>query len=118
MTVQTLTPTQDVPDGLGLDITALLATPTQVTLQFANTGRERLYVLLASSTANVTVDFGAVLLGQTVTNFNSVALTATHLYQFGEFHSILDQPGGNLIQVTLSTVTNVTVALCQSVGVY
>jgi hypothetical protein len=118
VTVQTLTPTQDVPDGAGLDITALLATPSQTVLQFANSGRERLYVLLASSTATVTVDFGALVLGQTVANFNSVSLTATDLYQFGPFHSVLDQPGGNLIQVTLSTTSNVTIALLQGVGVY
>src|ERR1700677_1564927 len=45
MTTQVLTPTQDVPDGAGLNITALLATPTATTLLFSNTGRERLIVV-------------------------------------------------------------------------
>ena len=118
MSIQVLNPTQDVVDGAGLNITPLLTLPTGVTLQFTNTGRERLYVLLASAAATVTVDIGSLVLGQAVTNFSSVNLTATDLYQFGPFHSILDQPGGSLIQVTLSTVTNVTVALLQGVGVY
>jgi hypothetical protein len=118
VTIQTLSPTQDVPDGGGLNITALLATPTATTLQFANTGRERLYVVPGASAETVTVDIGTQVLGQSVTNFSSVTLTSSDVYQFGRFHSVLDQPGGNLIQITLSTITSIQVALVQDVGVY
>lgn len=118
MANQVLTPTQDVADGAGLNLTSLLATPTATTLQFANTGRERLYVVPAASSETVTVDIGALVEGQSVTNFSTVSLTSTDVYQFGPFHSILDQPGGSLIQVTLSTITSISVALLQGVGVF
>lgn len=118
MTIQTLTPTQDVADGAGLNITALLATPTATTLQFANTGREKLFVSAGAGSETVTVDIGALVLGQTVTNFTTVNLTNGDLYQFGEFHSVLDQSGTNLIQVVLSTITSIMVALVQNIGVY
>ena len=118
MANQVLTPTQDVADGAGLNITAILATPTATTLQFANTGRERLIVLAGASSETVTVDVGALVEGQSVTNFSSVTMTSTDIYQFGPFHSILDQPGGNLIQVVLSTITSISVVLLQGVGVF
>ena len=118
MTVQILTPTPDVADGAGLNITALLATPTATTLQFANTGRERLIVVPGASSETVTVDVGTLVLGQAVANFASVTLTTTDYYQFGPYHSILDQPGGTLVQVTLSTITSIQVALLQGIGVY
>jgi hypothetical protein len=115
---QILIPVQDVADGAGLNITALLAAPTAVTLQFSNTGRERLIVVPGASAETVTVDIGTLIEGQSVTNFSSVTLTSSDVYQFGPFHSILDQPGGNLIQVTLSTITSITVALLQGIGVF
>jgi hypothetical protein len=118
MSYQLLTPTQDVPDGAGLNITALLATPTATTLLFANTGRERLYVAAGAGSETVTVDVGALVDGQTVSNFSAVTMTNGDMYQFGEFHSVLDQSGTNQIQVVLSTITSITVALLQSVGVY
>jgi hypothetical protein len=118
VTTQVLTPTQDVPDGAGLNITALLATPTQVTLQFANSGRERLYVAAGAASETVTVDIGTKVLGQSVANFSAAALTSTDIYQFGPFHSQLEQPGGDLIQVTLSTTTLIQVCLLQGVGVF
>lgn len=118
MTTQVLTPVQDVADGAGLNITALLATPTATTLQFANTGRERLIVVPGAGSETVTVDIGSLVLGQAVTNFASVTMTSTDIYQFGPFHSVLDQSGTNLIQVVLSTITSIQVALLQSVGVY
>ena len=118
MAYQLLTPTQDVPDGAGINITTLLATPTATTLLFANTGRERLYVSAGAVSETVTVDVGALVDGQTVTNFATVNLTNGDLYQFGEFHSVLDQAGTNQIQVVLSTITSITVALLQAVGVY
>lgn len=118
MTTQVLTPTQFVPDGPGLDITALLTTPTGTTLQFANTGREVLLVAAAAVSETVTVDIGSTVLGQAVTNFTTVNLTNAHTVAFGPFHSLLDQPGGTTVQVVLSTITSITVALVQMVGVY
>lgn len=118
MTTQVLSPTQDVPDGAGLNITALLATPTATTLLFSNTGRERLYVAAGAGSETVTVDVGALVDGQSVTNFSAVTMTSTDLYQFGPFHSVLDQNGTNQIQVVLSTITNITVVLLQGIGVF
>jgi hypothetical protein len=118
MPTQTLTPTQLVADGSGLDITALLAAPTQTTLLFANTGRELLVVAAATTALTVTVDIGALVLGQAVSNFSSVTLTNAHTSIFGPFHSVLDQSGTNQIQVVLSSTTSITVALLQMVGVY
>jgi len=113
---QTLTAVQDVPDGAGLNITALLAAPTGTTLLFTNTGKERL-IIVASAAEAVTVDVGALVDGQTVTNFAPVTLTSTNIYQFGPYHSVLDNTGTNLIQVTLSTLT-ATIVLLQGVGVF
>lgn len=118
MATQVLTPTQFVADGSGLDITANQATPTGTTLQFPNTGKEILFVTAAASSETVTVDIGTVVLGQSVSNFTSVSLTSAHTVAFGPFHSVLDQPGGNTVQVTLSTITSITVGLMQTVGVY
>jgi len=118
MSIQILTPTQQVADGGGLDLTALLATPTATTLQFTNTGRETLYVAAGASAETVTVDVGALVDGQAVANFSAVTLTSGHTVLFGELHSVLDQSGTSTVQVTLSTITSITVALVQSVGVY
>jgi hypothetical protein len=118
MTAQTLTPVPLVPDGVGLDLTASLATPTQVTLQFSNTGREVLAVAAGSTSETVTVDIGTTVLGQAVTNFTTVNLTNAHTVLFGPFHSVIDQPGGSTVQVVLSTTTAITVALLQFVGVF
>jgi hypothetical protein len=118
VTVQTLTPVPFVPDGPGLDITAQLAAPTQTTLQFANSGREVLLVAAGAVSETVTVDIGTKVLGQAVTNFSSVSLTNAHTVAFGPFHSAAEQPGGDMIQVTLSTVTAITIVLLQLPGVF
>ncbi len=118
MTTQVLTPVQFVPDGAGLDLTAQLAAPTATTLQFANTGREILLVAAAASAETVTVDIGALVLGQTVTNFSSVTLTSGHTVAFGPFHSVDDQTGTSTVQVVLSTTTSITVAVVQTPGVF
>jgi hypothetical protein len=115
---QLITPTQDVPDGAGLNITALLATPTATTLLFANTGRERLYIVAGAISETVTVDIGALVDGETVTNFPTVSLTNGSTYQFGPFHSVLDNTGTNQVQVTLSAITLISFALLQGVGVF
>ena len=115
---QLLTPTPQVPDGPGLNITALLAAPTATALQFNNTGRETLYVAAGASAETVTVDIGALVEGEPVNNFPSVTLTSGDVYAFGPYHSVDDISGSTLVQVTLSTITNITVALLQTVGVY
>lgn len=114
---QTLTPTQFVPDGAGLDVTALLAAPTQTTLQFSNSGREVLFVAAGASAETVTVNIGVTVLGQAVTNFSAVTLTNGHTVAFGPFHSQTDAPGTTNVTVTLSTTTAITVALLQYAGV-
>ena len=118
MSNQILTPTQFVADGLGLDLTAALATPTATTLQFTNTGREILFVAAGAGSETVTVDIAALVLGQSITNFSSVNLTSAHTVAFGPFHTIVDQSGTTTVQVVLSTITSITVALLQTVGVY
>lgn len=118
MTTQVLTPIPFVPDGPGLNVTTSLATPTGTTLQFTNTGREILFVAAGASSETVTVDIGTTVLGQSVSNFTTVTMTSSDTYAFGPFHSLVDQPGGSTVQVTLSTTTSITVALLQTVGVY
>lgn len=112
---QTLTPTPDVRDGAGLNLTALLATPTSTTLLFANTGKERLLVSAGAVSETVTVDIGVTILGQAVSNFPTVNLTNGDLYEFGPYDTEVDQPGGT-VEVTLSTITSIMVALLQGVG--
>lgn len=118
MATQTLLPVQLVADGGGLDVTAQLIAATGTTIQFANTGREILFLVVASGSPTVTVNVGALVDGQTVTSFPAVTPTATHLYSFGPFHSVIDISGTNLVQVTLSTITGITLALAQTVGVF
>ena len=115
---QTLTPVPFVADGPGLNLTTQLVAASGTTIQFNNSGREMLLVVLASASATVTVDFGTLVLGEAVANFTTVNLVATDYQVFGPFHTLLDQPGGSLINVTLSTVTNVSVALLQTAAVY
>ena len=117
MTTQILTPTQQVPDAAGLDLTALLATPTGTTLQFANTGREVLYVAAGATLETVQVNVGALVDGQTVTQFTATAITNAHTVMFGPFRGVLDAAGTSTMQVTLSTTTAITVALVQNTGV-
>lgn len=116
--MQTLIPTPDVPDGSGLDLTALLAAPTSTTLQFQNSLRERLFVIANTSGVTVQVDMGAKIQGQPVNNFPPVTLTSGHLYQFGRFHADIDTPGTGIVTITLSATGNVLVALVQDTGVY
>ena len=73
-------------------------------------------VTLASEA--VTVNIEALILGEAVTSFPAVTLTASDLYTFGPFHSVLDAPGGNTMQVTLSSISNVTLGLVTIPGVY
>jgi hypothetical protein len=118
MPFQTLTATALSADGAGTNITALLATPTATTLQFQNSLNTILYVVPGATSETVTVNIEALILGESVTAFPAVSLTSTDVYTFGPFHSVLDAPGGNLMQVTLSTITSIQVALVTIPGVY
>lgn len=115
---ETGTPANLIPvwaagDGTFLDITAMLAPPDGPVLVFGNTGIEHLLVTASGAGITVTVSIGAQVLGRPVAAFTPVTLTAGHLYVFGPFHTLLDQPGSTLIQVTLSDVTGVQAALAQ-----
>jgi hypothetical protein len=116
MSTETLTPAQFVKNGSGLNITPLLQAPTGVTLEFSNTGHEVLFVVTSASAVTVQLDIGATVLGQAVTNPAAVTLTESDMYAFGPYDSPADQPGTNTVEVTLSTITGVTVALLQMVG--
>jgi hypothetical protein len=87
-------------------------------LQFANTGREILLVAPSASGDTVTVDVGALVLGQPVNNFPAVTMTAGHLYAFGPFHRQADQDGTSTMQVTLSAISGIQAAVIQTAGVY
>jgi hypothetical protein len=115
VTAQTLTPTPLVPNG-GLDLTAQLATPTQTTLQFSNSGREFLAVAAGATSETAQVDIGVTILGQTVANFTAISLTNAHVELLGPFSAQVDTPGTTTATVTLSTTTAITVALVQFVG--
>jgi hypothetical protein len=73
-------------------------------------------VTLAAET--VTVNIEALIEGQAVSSFPAVTLTSSDLYTFGPFHSVLDAPGTNTMQVTLSTITGIEVGLITIPGVY
>jgi hypothetical protein len=73
-------------------------------------------VTLASETVTVNID--ALVEGQSVSSFPAVTLTSSDMYTFGPFHSVLDAPGGNIMQVTLSALTGIQVALVTIPGVY
>ena len=111
MTSQTLTPTLMVPNAAGIDLTAALAAPTNVNLQWANSGAEFLAVAPTAGAETVTLDIGVTILGQAVANFTAVTLTNAHTYLFGPFSAQVDTPGTNTAQITLSTTTAITVAL-------
>jgi hypothetical protein len=116
MTTQTLTPTAMVRNTAGLNVTPLLAAPTQTTLQFTNSGKEVLAVVPSTTGITVLVDIGQTVLGQPVTQPSPVTLTSTDVYLFGPFDRPVDQAGTTTVDVTLSTVTGVTVALLQYPG--
>jgi hypothetical protein len=114
---QMLTPAADMVNG-ALDLTSLLAAPSSTTLRFTNTCREHLLVQASAPGITVQVDVGSLVLGQPVANFTPVTLTSGHLYQFGEFRTVIDLNGTNLVSVTLSSTSNVLVALVQDTGDY
>jgi hypothetical protein len=115
---ETLTPTQLVPDGAGLNITPLLTLPTATTLSFQNTLNVFLAIVSATTATTVTVNISSLVDGESVSSFPAVTLTETDMYFFGPYHSVLDAPGSNLVSITLSATTSVTCALLQWPGTY
>jgi hypothetical protein len=106
--VDVLTPVQAVETGL--NITSLLAAPSQLTLAWGHTGREVLLARASTSGITVTVDVGTWILDQPVSNFPPVTLTSGSLYSFGPFHSLV-AGADTVMQATLSATTGITVAL-------
>lgn len=117
MPFQTLTSTVLATDGTGTNLTPLLATPTATVLQFQNTLNTLLLVAPTAAAETVTVDVECLVDGQSVTNFASVTLTTTDFYTFGPFHSVIDETATNIVQVTLSTITAIQVAVITVPGV-
>lgn len=97
----------------GLDITLWMSQALGATLQFLNTGTERLYVFPESAIVTAAVGIESLVLGESVTQFPAVTLTAGSLYVFGPFHTALQVPGTSTIQVTLSTTYGVQVLVVQ-----
>lgn len=120
MANQVLTPVVLTPDAVPTDLSASLATATQTTVQFANTGNVLLLVNPgAATTTTVTVNVGAQVLGQAVSSFTPYTMTvANHVYAFGPFHSALDAPGALTVTVTFSSISTTSVSLVQLPGVY
>jgi hypothetical protein len=106
--VQTLTPVQAVETGL--NITSLLAAPSQLTLTWGHTGREILLARASTSGITVTVDVGVWILRQPVSNFPPVTLVSGNLQAFGPFHTLV-AGADTIMQATLSATAGITVAL-------
>jgi hypothetical protein len=120
MASQTLTATALATDGTGTNLTALLAEPTANTLVFQNGLNTILLVQASASAQTVTVEISCLIEGQTVSSFPAVTLTSSDLYTFGPFHSVLDESGTNLVQVSLAsdTLADLLVAVITIPGVY
>lgn len=117
MPAQTLTPVQFVKNFDGLNITSLLAAPTETELQFSNSGREILFVSASASGVTVQVNVGTTVLGLAVTQPAAVTLTSGDLYAFGPYDREVDEPGTQDVQVTLTgTLSDISVALVQMVS--
>ena len=118
MTAQTLTPTAQGTDATAVNLTSAFTAATQTTIQFPNSGNEVLYVNNGDSGAHtVTVDIGATVDGQAVTNFDAVSVAAGDIAMFGPFRAVLNQPGGTTMQVVLDATTSVTLALIRNTPV-
>ena len=82
-------------------------------------GQILLFVNAAGATAlAATVLIGSTILGQAVTSFTIAAMGTTALSLIGPFHSVLQQPGSNLIFVDFSfSAGTVNVAALSIAGV-
>ena len=121
MATQTLTATQLAVDGAGTNLTALLTQPTSGTtvLQFQNTLNTILLVVPSASAQTITVTVSCLVDGEAVASFPAVTLTSTDVYTFGPYHSVIDQTGSNLVNVSLAAdiVTDLLVGVITIPGV-
>ncbi|WP_157536215.1 hypothetical protein [Kitasatospora mediocidica] len=120
MTLLTLNPTQQPRTGSAapVNLTSLMAAGvlgSNTGVSFANTGREVLFVNVASGGSTCSIAIGTTIEGQPVTALTPT-LTASAINVLGPFPSDENQPGGTM-QITFGTTANVTVALVQNVGV-
>jgi hypothetical protein len=116
----TLTPTQYPKTGASapLNLTTLMAAGVigaNTGVSFVNTGREVLYLNVASGGSTCSIAIGTTIEGQAVSPLTPI-LTASAIEVLGPFPADENQPGG-LINITLGTPANVTAALLQFIGV-
>jgi hypothetical protein len=120
MSLLTLTSSQFPKTGAAapLNLTSLMAAGTlgaNTGISFSNTGREVLFVNVATGGSTCSIAIGTTIEGQAVAPL-APTLSASAVEVLGPFPTDENQPGG-LINITFGTPANVTVALCQFVGV-
>jgi hypothetical protein len=109
--IQWLNPVRESVTGLNVNL--YLSTTLGATIQFANHGTERLYVLASAPGVTLTVGVSSLVLDEPAESFPSVTLTAGTLYAFGPFHTVLQVPGTSTMQVLLSTAYGVQAVVVQ-----
>ena len=122
-TYASLTPTVLQPDSVANDLSTLAAAGVAITagngVSFSNPLNVMLLVLntaAAANTASVQVGGSAVLGLPQQSWAVTLATSATDVQDLGLFHSIVDQPGSTLVQITFSAA--VKAALVQLGSVY
>ena len=87
--------------------------------QFSNTGQQIVAIINGATASNYTINIGSTVLGQAVTAFTGALPTSnTDPIFFGPFPAQFNQTDGlNSVYFDLSSVTTVTVAVFQMVGV-
>jgi hypothetical protein len=118
MALQTLT-VQPLPKESAL-LNPTYATLTGSTgISFPNTGREVLAVINGSTASTATVNFAGAPLGQAITPFSVAMPTSNTTPQFlGPFHPTQFNDVNGNVNINLSSVTGLTVAVLQIPGVY
>lgn len=118
MTRQALTP-QVLPKESAL-LNPTYATLTGATgISFPNTGHEVVAVINGSTASTATVNFAGAPLGQTITPFSVALPTSNTTPQFlGPFHPTQFNDANGNVNIDLSSVTGLTVAVLQIPGVY
>lgn len=93
------------------------AAATGTGVQWTNTGREVLEIINGATASNYTINIGTTILGQAVTPFGPTALPTNNTtpQRLGPFPVQYNQPDGTL-QIDLSSVATVTVALVRPLG--
>jgi hypothetical protein len=122
MALLSLTATQLPKTGASapLNLTSLLAAGVltgYTGVSFVNTGKEVLYANVTSGASTCSIAIGTTVEGEPVTSLTP-ALVSSAINVIGPFPGDEDVQPGNLIEVTFGTVSAVTVALLQNVGVY